>query len=308
MRPVVIEVRQPGTSSLWLVLRERLVMGRDCDGLLLRDPQVSRAHLVLDVDEACVTVTDLGSTNGTLLNGVRLTDPARVEAGDTIAAGGTTVRVTLWDLEPERDPATGMTPVTVLADEISRESIDREPLVSSEGTVTIMFSDIESSTEITARLGDQRWLEVLREHDRIVRDGVRRHGGRIVKSQGDGFMACFKSARASVLAGVVIQQDTRVHGEAHPDASLRVRIGIHTGEAISARDGDLFGRHVVLAARIADAALGGEILVSSRVREITLGRGDLVFGPARPVNLKGLGEHVVHDVLWSQESSGGTDA
>jgi len=300
---VVIEVRQPGTSSLWLVLRERLVMGRDCDGLVLRDPQVSRAHLALDVDEGGVTVTDLGSTNGTLLNGMRLTDPARVEPGDTIAAGGTTVRVSLWGVEPERRRVTGMTPVTVLADEISSEGVDRAPLVSSEGTVTIMFSDIESSAEITARLGDQAWLAVLREHDRIIRDAVRRHGGRIVKSQGDGFMASFKSARAAVLAAMAIQQGTRAHGEAHPDEKVRVRLGIHTGEAISASDGDLFGRHVVLAARIADAALGGEILVSSLVREISRGRGDLVFGPARPVQLKGLGEHVVHDVAWAQDPS-----
>jgi class 3 adenylate cyclase len=171
-----------------------------------------------------------------------------------------------------------------------------------------LFSDIESSAEITARLGDQEWLVVLRAHDRIVREGVRRHGGRIVKSQGDGFMVSFKSARAAVLAGVAIEKDTRAHGREHPDASLRVRIGIHTGEAISASDGDLFGRHVVLAARIADAALGGEILVSSLVREIALGRGDLVFGPARQVSLKGLGEHVVHEVLWAQEPSGGAGA
>ena len=60
---------------------------------------------------------------------------------------------------------------------------------------------------------------------------------------------------------------------------------------------------MVLAARIADAALGGEILVSSLVREISRGRGDLVFGPARPVQLKGLGEHVVHDVAWAQDPS-----
>ena len=276
-------------------------MGRDCDGLLLRDPQVSRAHLALDVDESGVTVTDLGSTNGTLLNGVRLTEPTHVEPGDTIAAGGTTVRVSLWGVKPARRRVTGMTPVTVLADEISSEGVDKEPLVSSEGTVTIMFSDIESSTEITARLGDQAWLVVLREHDRIIRDAVRRHGGRIVKSQGDGFMASFKSARAAVLAGVAIEHGTKAHGEAHPDEAVRVRLGIHTGEAISASDGDLFGRHVVLAARIAD---GGEILVSSLVREISLGRGDLIFGPARTVQLKGLGEHVVHEVLWTQDSSG----
>ena len=301
--PVVIEVRQPGTSSLWLVFRERLVMGRDCDGLLLRDPQVSRAHLALDVDDHGVTVTDLGSTNGTLLNGVPLTGTGRAAAGDTIAAGGTTVRVTLWSVDQvgESD-VTGMTPVTVLADEVARATLDTGPLVSSEGTVTIMFSDIESSTEMTARLGDQRWMALLREHDKVVRAAVLQHGGRVVKSQGDGFMASFKSARAAVLAAIAIERETMAVSLDDPHESVRVRLGVHTGEAISARDGDLFGRHVVLAARIADAARGGEILVSSLVREISLG-SDLSFGAARSVHLKGLGEHVVHEVLWSQHPS-----
>ena len=103
-----------------------------------------------------------------------------------------------------------------------------------------------------------------------------------MKSQGDGFMVSFKSARAAVLAAVAIQQTMTVTRERGcPRETVRVRLGIHTGEAISASDGDLFGRHVVVAARIADAAVGGEILVSSLVREIALGRGDLVFGDAR---------------------------
>lgn len=297
----MIEVRQPGTSALLLVLHERLVMGRDCDGLLLRDPQVSREHLALDIDKGGVTVTDLGSTNGTLLNGVPVTDPGRVAPGDTIAAGGTTVRVTLWDVDPTDSSHTGRTPVTMLADEVAREHIDTGPLVSTEGTVTIMFSDIESSAEITARLGDQMWLAVLREHDRIVRESVRHHGGRVVKSQGDGFMVSFKSARAAVLAAVAIQRTMNVRSQEEAVEAMRVRLGIHTGEAISASDGDLFGRHVVVAARIADAAVGGEILVSSLVREIALGRGDLVFGDVRTVHLKGMGDHAVHQVLWSEQ-------
>jgi class 3 adenylate cyclase len=300
--PVVIEVRQPGTSALWLVLHERLIMGRDCDGLLLRDPQVSREHLALDVDEEGVTVTDLGSTNGTLLNGVPVVEHGRVAPGDTIAAGGTTVRVTLWDVDPLDVSHSGMTPVTVLADEAAREHIDTGPLVSTEGTVTIMFSDIESSSEMTARLGDQRWLALLREHDRIVRDCVNRHGGRVIKTQGDGFMVSFKSARAAVLAAVSIQRAmyARTKDDGEGIEAVHVRLGIHTGEAISASDGDLFGRHVVVAARIADTAVGGEILVSSLVREIALGRGDLVFGDARIVHLKGMGDHAVHQVLWSE--------
>jgi class 3 adenylate cyclase len=163
-----------------------------------------------------------------------------------------------------------------------------------------MFSDIESSAEKTARLGDQRWLALLREHDRIVRNSVNQRGGRVVKTQGDGFMVSFKSARAAVLAAVSIQQAMHARTEADGVEAVRVRLGIHTGEAISASDGDLFGRHVVVAARIADAATGGEILVSSLVREIALGRGDLFFGEARTVHLKGIGDHAVHQVLWSE--------
>jgi class 3 adenylate cyclase len=123
-----------------------------------------------------------------------------------------------------------------------------------------------------------------------------------VKSQGDGFMVCFTSARAGVSCAVSIQQDCRAQARLDPDTELRVRLGVHTGEAINARDGDLFGRHVVIAARIADAAEGGQILVSALVRELAAGRDDLHFGPPRTVHLKGLGEHVVHEVLWGDQA------
>ena len=90
------------------------------------------------------------------------------------------------------------------------------------------------------------------------------------------------------------------HARSHPTDAMRIRIGMHTGEAI-VEDGDLFGKPVVLAARIANQARGGEILVSSLVREIVESRGDLTFGPTRDAELKGLvGTHSLHPIEWTQ--------
>ena len=123
---------------------------------------------------------------------------------------------------------------------------------------------------------------------------MERAGGYEVKAQGDGFMLAFPSARSAILCSMEIMRALEVHGRSRPNDALRVRIGMHTGEAIE-EDGDLFGKPVVLAARIANQASGGEILVSSLVREIVESRGDLTFGASREVELKGLvGRHLLH--------------
>jgi class 3 adenylate cyclase len=96
-----------------------------------------------------------------------------------------------------------------------------------------------------------------------------------------------------------VQRALQSLARSRPTEAVRIRIGLHTGEAIQDDDGDLFGKHVVLAARIANEAGGGEILVSSLVREIVDARGDLQFGEPRTVELKGIaGNHTVHPVRW----------
>jgi class 3 adenylate cyclase len=112
-------------------------------------------------------------------------------------------------------------------------------------------------------------------------------------------MLAFPSARSAIVCSIEIMRALEVHGRSRPKDALRVRIGMHTGEAIE-EDGDMVGKPVVLAARIANQANGGEILVSSLVREIVESRGDLAFGPAREVVLKGLvGEYLLHPLLWT---------
>jgi len=164
---------------------------------------------------------------------------------------------------------------------VEEEQPDLRRAEAPDGTVTALFPDIEDSTRLTERLGDQRWIELLEAHDAIVREDVRKHGGYEVKSQGDGFMLAFPSAREALACAIDIQRaiaDRAAAGE----LPLQVRMGVHTGEAIQ-RDGDFYGKSVILAARIADHASGGEILVSSLVKELVEAAGDIPIKPAESV-------------------------
>jgi class 3 adenylate cyclase len=165
-----------------------------------------------------------------------------------------------------------------------------------DGTVTIVFSDIEGSTQLNERLGDLRWLELLRAHHAVVREQVEAHGGFEVKSQGDGFMIAFPSARSAVRCARAIQRAIASALGDHPDGPIRVRVGLHTGEVMR-EEADFYGRNVVLAARIAAQARGGEILVSAVVKQLTESAGDIRFEDEREVELPGLaGTHQVYRV------------
>jgi class 3 adenylate cyclase len=186
--------------------------------------------------------------------------------------------------------------IDVVAAAVQTEHPDLRPHAAPDGTATILFTDIEDSTAAAERLGDRRWMEVLRAHNAVVRGACRAHGGFEVKSSGDGFMLAFSSARRAIDCAVAIQQGIAAGIDGEP---LRVRIGLHTGEVM--RDGgDYFGHHVNLAARVAAAASGGQILVSSIVRELTASAGDLVFDDGRNAELKGIADaHRVYTLAWS---------
>jgi len=152
---------------------------------------------------------------------------------------------------------------------------------------TILFTDIEGSTAITQRLGDARAREVLREHERIVREALKAHGGSEVKTMGDGFMASFGSVTKAVECAIALQRAFAERNETAGEP-LRIRIGLNAGEPIE-EEGDLFGTTVILAARIAAQAQGGEILASLAVRELCAGKGFL-FADTGEVILKGFEE------------------
>jgi class 3 adenylate cyclase len=187
--------------------------------------------------------------------------------------------------------------VDEMAESVAAERPSLRTAAAPDGTVTILFSDIEGSTALNEQLGDVRWLELLREHHRVVREQVQAWGGFEVKAQGDGFMIAFPSARRGIQCAQAIQEAIASDLGHHPDGPIRVRIGLHTGEAMR-DESDFYGKNVVVAARITDVAHGGEILASSVVKELTESAGDVGFEHAREVELAGLaGTHSVYKVV-----------
>jgi adenylate cyclase len=186
--------------------------------------------------------------------------------------------------------------LTTTLDELLTTLRDEPPPVASvagDGSVTIVFTDIEGSTSLLESLGEERWLELLAWHDAAVRAQTARFGGGVVKGQGDGFMLAFPASGSAVACATAIQ---RAMSDGWEDVPVPVRIGLHAGNARAER-GDFFGQTVVIAARVAGAAGGGEILASQAVQE-DLG-GAFRLAGARSLALKGLnGHHTVFPVLW----------
>jgi class 3 adenylate cyclase len=167
------------------------------------------------------------------------------------------------------------------------------------GLCTILFTDVEGSTALTQRLGDAKARAVLREHERITREALRFHGGTEVKTMGDGFMASFSSATRALECAIAMQRAFAEHNES-AEEPVRVRIGLNAGEPI-AEDEDLFGTAVVLAARVAAKAEGGEILASDVVRQLVAGKGFL-FSDRGDVVLRGFEDPVrLYEVRWREE-------
>ena len=165
-----------------------------------------------------------------------------------------------------------------------------QPAHVPSGTVTFVFTDIEASTRLVQRLGDDYGALLERHHD-LVRNVLGEHGGEEVDTQGDAFFFAFRRARDAVRGAVELQKhiaDTRWPA----DAIIRIRVGIHTGEPGIAETG-YHGLDVVRAARISGSAHGGQILVSSATR-------DLVGAALEDVTFLDLGEHRLKDLEHSQ--------
>ncbi len=163
---------------------------------------------------------------------------------------------------------------------------------------TVLFTDVEGSTALTQRLGDAKARELLREHERMVREALKAHGGSEVKTMGDGFMTSFSSATKALECAIAMQRAFAQHNESAQEPIL-VRVGLNAGEPI-AEDEDLFGTAVIEAARITAAAQGGEILVANVVRELAKGK-DFPFADRGETSLRGFEDPVrLFEVRWSE--------
>ena len=168
-------------------------------------------------------------------------------------------------------------------------------------TVTVLFTDVVGSTNMRQHQGETTAHAIMNAHNDLVRQQMGQHAGREVKTIGDSFMAAFDSARKAVECAIGIQRSLDDYNRRHPTHPIKVRVGLHTGEAILA-GGDLFGTSVDAAARIMAKADGEQILVSDVVRTVLGAAKDLGFRDHARVRLKGFPDRWrLWEVSWRPE-------
>lgn len=207
-----------------------------------------------------------------------------------------------WLADPTGNPARIAPPVQVVERFLERTAEQRPSVLANLGLsalqamalsrsevapgeaahpseVTVVFTDLEGFTTFTAAEGDDAAAHLVGEHNRRFGPIVRSRGGRVVKRLGDGLMLSFPAPEAAVLAAVELV------GEDH--GPLRVRAGLHHGEAVVAHD-DVVGNVVNIAARLTEQADGGTTLASVAVRDAVGDLRGVAFGRARRYRLKGI--------------------
>lgn len=181
--------------------------------------------------------------------------------------------------------------------EDSEKNIDILPISEAEivEQATIVFSDIVSSTDIVTKLGDSAARDIFRRHDKIIRDHITRYDGRELQNLGDGFMLSFESASSAIKCACDIQKEI-----SRKIPTIKIRMGINTGEVVRREGKHPFGQAVVTASRIASRAKGDQILVSDVTKHLIAGSRFPFIEKGR-FKPKGFSETLkIHEVSWKE--------
>jgi len=169
---------------------------------------------------------------------------------------------------------------------------------SPEGTLTIMFTDIEGFTSLLRTLDEDGAHELVHVHSWTVRECVQRKGGFEVKALGDGFMLVFTAARQALRCAVDIQRALAEYNLEHPQRSLLVRVGINSGDTFRHGE-DYFGLAVTMAARVVAKARGGQILMTNASRELAGPVDGVEYVERGRFQMKGFaGRQRLYEVVW----------
>ena len=187
----------------------------------------------------------------------------KVEEGRFVADG---IPGAKWVEQPGDDHVIWGEGADRTIDEVEEFLTGIRPKSASERVLlTVLFTDIVGSTSMAAELGDQRWRDLLRRHDELVRLELRRFGGVEVNTTGDGFLTAFQGpTRAIQCAGAILNRASKL--------DINIRAALHTGEC-ERRDDDLSGIAVHIASRLLAFAAANEIIVSRTVKDLVVGSG-----------------------------------
>ena len=305
MDRVVVEIREPGREPRRVSITATVEVGRECSGILLGDPRVSRRHIALTAGVEGLTLTDLGSSNGTTLNGNRVTDPVVVRIGDVIRLGGTEIGVVERTAAPPRPATAPPERMTLLDPAVPAAAAEPAAAVPAPPTVVAPVAPVVAATPVpaidaaalSAAAGSDGRVALLvsapapagdavhRAHREILEYWLPRHSGRTVATV-DGAMVCgFPAIRHGLLCTVAVSRGFAAFNRGRPGDLLEARTALHAGDAVV--------EEAVVALRIASAAEPGQVLVSSAVREAAGDGDEFGFGEPRTVEVAGRGPVVV---------------
>lgn len=287
-----ITVRMHDGTSLKRALKDgaSIVVGRSSrasDMAIETDPAISSKHLRISSEGGQLFIEDLGSTNGTF-----------IERGNS---------ETLEQLQPgERIP---LQPGQAVS--IGESDLKVEPEFSFDRTLTgtpayqpvfraSLYTDIVGSTAKNRELGDLRSFNLEDWMKKEFRARFKRFGGRVQKDTGDGFEVVFDSVHNALSCAASCQRELRRRNEANPGGvQLDVRMGVNGGEALRRGKG-VFGRPLIIAARVMAQADGGQILVPEHVLGVVAG-SLWRFSPVGERDLKGVGRVPLYEVDWIKD-------
>jgi WD40 repeat protein/class 3 adenylate cyclase len=275
----------PGFYESWIVLeRERIQSSFDSKMGQLLDLLVASNRWTA-VQEQAERWLALGNSPEPAFRALMLAYGAR---GDMVKVSSVYQRCIselkeLYGLEPSAE-------TRALYDGLLKgANVPGRPALHPSGTVTFLFTDIEGSTNLLDKLGDQ-YAAVLATHHKIMRDALQKWNGREVDTQGDAFFVTFARALDAVQCAAEMQRSLQTYPWTE-NKSVRVRMGLHTGEPLITGTGYV-GMDVHRAARIGDAAHGGQVLLSQTTRELVMNE------LPKAITVRDLGEHRLKDLKF----------